>query len=103
MGTVGRSTVIPLAINTKYLACLTLKCELADPYFIANAFQIHPGSFAQIHMDPKRAIIKCLKLRLPPLDLQQSFAAFVPDIDRSGSVYGCPCIIRSYDRSLDTL
>ncbi len=94
MGTVGRSAVIPkdmpLAINTKHLACLTLKDELADPYFLANAFQIHPEIIAQMHMNSKGAImdglnltiIKHLRFKLPPLDLQQSFAAFVQDIDK---------------------
>ncbi len=97
MGTVGRSAVIPkdipLAINTKHLACLTLKSELADPYFIANAFQIHPGIIAQMHMNSKGAImdglnltiIKHLKFKLPPLNLQQSFAAFIHEIDKSKS------------------
>ena len=95
MGTVGRSAVIPkdipLAINTKHLACLTLKSELADPYFLANAFQMHPDIIAQMHMNSKGAImeglnltiIKGLKFRLPPLNLQQSFATFVRDIDKS--------------------
>lgn len=95
MGTVGRSAVIPkdipLAINTKHLACLTLKNELADPYFLANAFQIHPEIIAQMHMNSKGAImdglnltiIKHLRFKLPPLDLQQSFAAFVHEIDKS--------------------
>lgn len=95
MGTVGRSAVIPkdipLAINTKHLACLTLKSELADPYFIANAFQIHPEIIAQMRMNSKGAImdglnltiIKHLKFKLPPLNLQQSFAAFVQKIDKS--------------------
>lgn len=91
MGTVGRSAVIPkdipLAINTKHLACLTLKDELADPYFLANAFQIHPELIAQMHMNSKGAImdglnltiIKHLRFKLPPLELQKSFAAFVYD------------------------
>lgn len=93
MGTVGRSAVIPkdipLAINTKHLACLTLKDELADPYFLANAFQIHPEIIAQMHMNSKGAImdglnltiIKHLRFKLPPLELQKSFATFVHDID----------------------
>lgn len=104
MGTVGRSAVIPkdipLAINTKHLACLTLKSELADPYFIANAFQIHPEIIAQMHRSSQGAImnglnitiIKNLKFKLPPLNLQQSFAAFVQATHKSKFYqYCCAC------------
>lgn len=97
MGTVGRSAVIPLdiplAINTKHLACLTLNKDLADSSFVAKAIQIHPELLSQLSLNSKGAImdglnltiIKGLKLRLPPLDLQQQFAAFVEQTDKSKS------------------
>lgn len=97
MGTVGRSAVIPkdipLAINTKHLACLTLNKDLADSSFVAKAIQIHPELLSQLSLNSKGAImdglnltiIKGLKFRLPPLALQQQFAAFVEQTDKSKS------------------
>ncbi|WP_024858713.1 restriction endonuclease subunit S [Ruminococcus albus] len=95
MGTVGRSAVIPidipLAINTKHLACLTLDRNLANSTFIAKAIQIHPELLSQLSLNSKGAImdglnltiIKGLKFRLPPIALQEQFAAFVEQTDKS--------------------
>ena len=95
MGTVGRSAVIPidipLAINTKHLACLTLDRNFANSTFIAKAIQIHPELLSQLSLNSKGAImdglnltiIKGLKFRLPPFALQEQFAAFVEQTDKS--------------------
>lgn len=97
MGTVGRSAVIPidipLAINTKHLACLTLDRNKANSTFIAKAIQIHPELLSQLSLNSKGAImdglnltiIKGLKFRLPPIYLQEQFAAFVEQTDKSKS------------------
>ena len=94
MGTVGRSAVIPedipLAINTKHLACLTLNKSIANPYFVAKTFQIHPEILYQLSLNSKGAImdglnltiIKGLKFRLPPIDLQNQFANFVTKVEQ---------------------
>ena len=83
MGTVGRSAVIPKdmpkAINTKHLACITPDAGVVDSYFLCNAFQIHPDIKQQLRGQTKGAImdglnltiIKGLKFRLPPLELQK--------------------------------
>ena len=95
MGTVGRSAIIPeefpKAINTKHLACLTLNKNIADPHFICYAFQHHPILLEQLNSQSKGAvmdglnltIIKRLQLALPPLKLQNQFAAFVQQVDKS--------------------
>lgn len=101
MGTVGRSAVIPKdmpkAINTKHLACLTPDAGVVDSYFLCNAFQIHPDIKQQLRGQTKGAImdglnltiIKGLKFRLPPLELQKQFSDFVNQIDKSKLLSGC--------------
>lgn len=95
MGTVGRSAVIPedmpKAINTKHLACLTPDINIVDSYFLVNAFQIHPLIRHQLESQSKGAImnglnltiIKGLKFRLPPLELQREFVGFYKQVDKS--------------------
>ena len=95
MGTVGRSAVIPKdmpkAINTKHLACLTPNAGVVDSYFLCNAFQIHPDIKQQLRGQTKGAImdglnltiIKGLKFRLPPLELQKQFLKFYNQVDKS--------------------
>ena len=95
MGTVGRSAVIPKdmpkAINTKHLVCLTLNAGVVDSYFLCNAFQIHPDIKQQLRGQTKGAImdglnltiIKGLKFRLPPLELQKQFLEFYNQVDKS--------------------
>ena len=95
MGTVGRSAVIPAdmpkAINTKHLACLTPDTNIVDSYFLVNVFQIHPLIRHQLESQSKGAImnglnltiIKGLKFRLPPLELQKEFVDFYKQIDKS--------------------
>lgn len=95
MGTVGRSAVIPKdmpkAINTKHLACITPNTALIDSTFLSSAFQMHPSIRLQLQNQSKGAImdglnltiIKALRFALPPLDLQQQFATFVEQVDKS--------------------
>lgn len=95
MGTVGRSAVIPAdmpkAINTKHLACLTPDTNIVDSYFLVNVFQIHPLIRHQLESQSKGAImnglnltiIKGLKFRLPPLELQKEFVDFYKQINKS--------------------
>lgn len=95
MGTIGRSAVVPKdmpkAINTKHLACLTPDTNMVDSYFLVNAFQIHPLIRHQLESQSKGAImnglnlkiIKGLKFRLPPLELQKEFVDFYNQVDKS--------------------
>ena len=97
MGTVGRSAVIPedmpKAINTKHLACLTPDTNIVDSYFLVNVLQIHPLIGHQLERQSKGAImnglnltiIKGLKFRLPPLELQRRFVDFYKQVDKSKS------------------
>ncbi len=94
MGTIGRSAVIPdnfpKAINTKHLACLTLKKNSANPYFICYALQVHPLILKQLQSQSKGAImaglnlniIKNLRMPVPPLKLQNKFVDFFIQINR---------------------
>lgn len=89
MGTTGRSAVvpdnIPVAISTKHLATISLDREQADPYFISWAIHSAPALRRQIAAANKGAImdglnltiIRGLKIRRPPLPLQQRFAEAV--------------------------
>ena len=95
MGTVGRSAVIPenmpKAINTKHLACLTPDTHIVDSYFLVNVFQVHPLIRKQLESQSKGAImnglnltiIKGLKFRLPPLELQKEFVEFYKQVNKS--------------------
>ncbi len=94
MGTVGRSAVvpkdIPLAINTKHLACITLNQDIANPCFVAHCITTHPYILEQIKRSSKGAImdglnltlIKALKLPLPPIELQNQFADYVQKVEK---------------------
>lgn len=85
MGTTGRSAVIPsdipLSINTKHLACITLNQRKANPYFISYSIHSHPYLLQQIKTKNKGAImdglnltiVKDLKIPLPPIELQNQF------------------------------
>lgn len=85
MGTVGRSAVIPndipLSINTKHLACLTLDEAKCNPYYLA--YSIHSNPFIAFQMKGRSrgaimdglnlGIIKTLKLKNAPISLQNRF------------------------------
>ena len=97
MGTIGRSAVIPddipLAINTKHLACLTPDYTRVNSEFLCSAFQMHPDVRRQLTGNAKGAImdglnlgiIKGLKFQLPPLQMQEDFQLFYAQIDKSKS------------------
>ena len=98
MGTIGRSAVIPddmpLAINTKHLACLTPDYAKVDSIFLCSAFQMHPDVRRQLTGNAKGAImdglnlgiIKGLKFQLPPLQKQKDFELFYAQVDKSKAV-----------------
>lgn len=85
MGTVGRSAVIPndigKAINTKHLAAITLDETKCNPYYLA--YSIHSNPFVAFQMKSKSrgaimdglnlGLIKRLKLKAAPIDLQNRF------------------------------
>jgi len=85
MGTVGRSAVIPenigKAINTKHLAAITLDETKCNPYYLA--YSIHSNPFVAYQMKSKSrgaimdgfnlGLIKKLKLKATPIDLQNTF------------------------------
>ena len=95
MGTIGRSAVIPddmpLAINTKHLACLTPDYTRVGSVFLCSAFQMHPEVQRQLTGNAKGAImdglnlgiIKGLRFQLPPLQEQISFEHFYAQVDKS--------------------
>lgn len=85
MATNGRSAVvpddIPLAINTKHLACITLDKEKAEPEFVSNAIHRHPHVMTQLGAKGRGAImtglnlgiIKKTTIPLPPIEVQRQF------------------------------
>jgi hypothetical protein len=85
MATLGRTAVvpkdIPICINSKHLAAITLNKEIANPYYVAYAFHSHPLIVRQMANNVKGAImdglnltiIRRIKLKLPPIDLQNKF------------------------------
>lgn len=99
MGTIGRSAVIPdgipLAINTKHLAAITLNRELAIPVFVS--YSIHSNPFVQKQIAGKNrgaimsglnlGIIKAIKIKRPPIGLQSRFAEIHGQVDRLKSGY----------------
>jgi type I restriction enzyme S subunit len=92
MGTTGRSAVvpddIPPAITTKHLATLTLDRNKAEPEFVSQAIHRHPEVLAQINQSHRGAImaglnlglIKSLRLRVPPIDVQRGFTTLTQRI-----------------------
>jgi type I restriction enzyme S subunit len=100
MGTTGRSAVvpddIPTAITTKHLATITLDRDAAEPEFVSQALFRHPQVLCQIAAAHRGAImnglnlglIKTLRLPIPPLEQQQSFAEAARRIRRLGDRMG---------------
>jgi type I restriction enzyme S subunit len=93
MGTIGRVAVVPedigIAINTKHLVAITLNQNIANPEFIAFSLHSDKKILNQINQQGKGAImtglnltiIKELKLKLPPIHLQNQFAERVQAIE----------------------
>ena len=99
MGTIGRSAVIPddipVAINTKHLAAITLNRELANPLFLSYSIHSSPFVLKQFASRNRGAImsglnlgiIKSTKIKRPPVGLQNRFAEIHTFIDRLRSRY----------------
>jgi|GEM_PF-276460 len=93
MGTIGRSTVvpsdIPLAINTKHLAAITLNKKLANPIFLSYSIHSSPFILNQFRSKNRGAImsglnlglIKETKLKRPPVELQNKFSELHHRVD----------------------
>lgn len=85
MATLGRTAVvpndIPICINSKHLAAITLDKKIANPFFVAYAFHTHPLIVRQMSNNVKGAImdglnltiIRSIKLKVPPIELQNRF------------------------------
>lgn len=94
MATTGRSAVVPddvpLAINTKHLACITLDRRMAESEFISQAIHRHPVVLTQLDASGRGAImnglnlgiIKQIKIPIPPIELQREFASKVARLRR---------------------
>ena len=85
MGTVGRTAVcpddLPVCINTKHLACITLNQELVHPSFVSYSLRHDQEILMQIQLKNRGAImdglnltlIKSLNMCIPPIELQRQF------------------------------
>ncbi len=94
MGTIGRVAVVPenigIAINTKHLAAITLNQKIVNPEFIAYTLYSDKNVLSQIRQNGKGAImtglnlsiIRSLRFKLPPIELQNQFAERVKAIER---------------------
>ena len=103
MGTIGRSAVIPndipLAINTKHLAAITLNKNIANPIFVSYSIHSSPYILNQFKSKNRGAImsglnlglIKETKLKRPPIEVQNNFATIHAKVDE---------VKRSYQQSL---
>lgn len=99
MGTIGRSAVIPddipVAINTKHLAAITLNREAANPLFLSYAIHSSPFVLKQFASKNRGAImsglnlgiIKETKIKRAPIDLQNRFAEIHSRVDHLKSSY----------------
>ena len=89
MGTAGRVCVapddLPECMSTKHLCVLTLDRSLVEPIFVWGALlfddnvrvQTRVQGQGQIMEGWNLTIVKRLQLRIPPIDIQQSFAQIV--------------------------
>lgn len=89
MGTTGRVCVapddLPECMSTKHLCVLTLDRSLVEPLFVWGALLFDENVRAQTRVRGQGqimegwnlTIVKRLQLRIPPIDLQRSFARIV--------------------------
>lgn len=94
MATIGRSAVVPAdigpAINSKHLAAITLDQSKANPAFISFSIhsdervihQLFARSRGAIMSGLNLSLIKEVKLRLPPIDVQEHFCQALSRIER---------------------
>lgn len=99
MGTIGRSAVIPddipVAINTKHLAAITLNREVANPTFLSYAIHSSPYVLKQFESKNRGAIMSGLNLglikettiRRAPIELQDRFAEIHKSVEQLKSRY----------------
>lgn len=99
MGTIGRSAVIPddipVAINTKHLAAITLNREVANPLFLSYSIHSSPFVLKQFASKNRGAImsglnlgiIKETKIKRAPIGLQDRFAEIHMRVDQLKSRY----------------
>lgn len=99
MGTIGRSAVVPddvpLAVNTKHLAAITLNREVANPLFLSYSIHSSPFILNQFRSKNRGAImsglnlglIKETKLKRPPIELQEKFAETHTRVDELKAMY----------------
>jgi type I restriction enzyme, S subunit len=92
MGTVGRCVVapddLPTCISTKHLCTITVNRERIEPRYLWGSFRFDETVRQQTRLVGKGAImegwnstiIKSLKIPVPPLPLQQTFARRVGEI-----------------------
>ena len=98
MGTVGRTAVcpddLPVCINTKHLACITLNQEMVHPLFLSYSLRHDQEIITQIKLKNRGAImdglnltlIKSLKLAIPPIELQLKFVKVMNAISNFGEI-----------------
>ena len=98
MGTTGRACVapddLPECMSTKHLCVLTLDRSLAEPLFVWGALLFDENVRAQTRLQGQGqimegwnlTIVKRLRLRIPPTDIQQSFAQIVARTTTLGEI-----------------
>lgn len=99
MATLGRTAVvpqdIPLCINSKHLAAITLDKNIANPFFVAYAFHSHPKIVKQLTNNVKGAImdglnltiIRSIKMKLPPVEMQNKYGEIFQKTEALKSQY----------------
>jgi len=109
MGTTGRCVVvpndIPIAINTKHICAITPDRGRIDPSFLRAAFLWHPEVRAHLRRQTKGSImdglnmgiIKTMPVPLPPLGLQDRFAARVKAVN---SQLAAICVAQAAENAL---